>query len=509
MFKVEKVKVDAYSLIIHFYIVEALKTRVSMNYKFGMKSQERLLEDITEYQDELVIKTKQRLMDYNPLVVYGEMRHSLNETNEATRYKGCSSTSHRGESYEEAVEYDPINILERGESIFSELIWSYGYGGDKWAFIANRAQLFDKMNDREFCDMCFSLSHNSSVYLDKYETDIFAGSDRGDYKRMLDHKFERDLEYLIYKYLRYIGRRLNKLIKRTYNLGFLEGKELGNPISYIRRAVSGEMTMSEYFDNQAPSSYERTSSKEEDLFNYKPLEWGSKIISDEYEDSVPNEYDDGDRREFSHLTFTEYDPSKGKRMRHSEIGYGHLVVVTNPKLKTFGKVGVVRSVLLYTNKAKVDFNDGKKYVLSIDNLDFAYKYLTKGMSIDCNTTSKYRKAYVFKDALLYDVSSISKGYSVSLQMCFKKEVKGFHDLGGLVKSGHGWNISGNNVIKINFATKLLGQMTLPTAENLRILDSLSESKGKKAFKKKKEVLSIDSSIMDMDFDFSFNPSPST
>ena len=460
---------DSYSLIIHFYIIEALKTRVDSRAKFGMKSQEKLIEDLTTYQNELVETTTRRLYDYNAMAIYGELRHMRYQTNEKFRIDGVPVKGSRYSSYDEATDYTPMSIFNTAERAFKELTWEEGFGGDMWGFIANRAQLHDKIPNKIFCDMCFSLSHNSSPYLDKEETDIFKISEKIDYVQVLDDKFKENLEYLIYRYFFKIGNRLYKLIKRAFVLGFInfDGYCFG---SELLELLNNKKNISYCYRKDSVSDFRiRENSREEkDMFVYTSIDWGIERIKPVYyncDDKIVSEWE-------------KYNYRRRRGINSIDgFGYGHLVVVTNGDSENYCDVGVIKSIQLYTGLISVEFNFNdsistfKSYELS-----FANEYFIKGMLVDVDMNGKY-----INDALIFDYDwGDGKTNNVTLSVCSQEEDNELHTMSGLLNCNCGWYTYSSYLYKINLDEVHYDKFDMPCSSNKSIkkIDNLIKKEKK-------------------------------
>lgn len=255
--------IDALYVAREFYTLEALKTLVNMNANYGCYSHDKLIEDIDEFYNKYVTSLRRALFDYTALVVYGEMRHGWKTS---THYNpSVIKSGKRNVSYESAKGFNPISILVAGENIFKEGRWENNFGGEKWRFIANRVLLINKLNMNNFCDMCFSLSHNTSPYLDKEESGIFKVDRREEYKKLLDFKFNCvDMLDLVQRfYNEGTGYTLAKLILRAKTLGFLQGVYLDDEF-YKLDSFSGDRKC---FDNI-----------ENFILNYEPIIWGEEYL---------------------------------------------------------------------------------------------------------------------------------------------------------------------------------------------------------------------------------------
>jgi hypothetical protein len=244
-----------------YYTVDALSTIVSMKSVFGMKSHERLAEDIQAYKTALAEKIAVMLWDYTALAVFGEMRHARQCSNSYNKH--VPQGGDRTGSYDKARKYTPDSILKAAMSSFdAKHNWKSGYGGSSWQKIAKCVSKRDIMDTGVFCDMCFSLSHNSGVYLNKGDANIFRIYSESKYKLLLDFKFEeKDIEKVIYTLRPMVTTTLKKLIQRAVVLGFIKDICFSSPpMDYIA-------------DEEARK-----------LFGYKPIKWGTEELKDELVD---------------------------------------------------------------------------------------------------------------------------------------------------------------------------------------------------------------------------------
>jgi hypothetical protein len=241
-----------------FYTLSALETLVGKNSLFGMKSHEKLIEDITAYKTVLVGKISRMLWDYSTLAVFGEMRHAKGRTDKYNPNIPVGGS--REGSYDKAKEYTPESIFKAAFSLYS-LHWKGGgYGGKAWLNIAKCVSKRNIMTPSVFCDMCFSLSHNSSIYLDKKQANIFDISNGYDYKSVLDYKFSCiRLTDLIQNFMPYTSKILIKLIMRAETLNLTNEK----------------------FDYYIPiiKKYDADSELLK-VLNYIPIQWGENTLED-------------------------------------------------------------------------------------------------------------------------------------------------------------------------------------------------------------------------------------
>lgn len=248
--------IDALYCVSTFYSLEALELLVVRKAEFGKHSHDKLIQDIKEFKERYVKNLSQALYDYTAMVVYGEMRHAWKTS---THYNPhVCRVSSRKESYYESLQYNPKDILEAGKRLFDpkKTIWTENFGGEKWWFIADRVSLYGRIGLQNFCDMCFSLSHNTSPYLDKFNSGIFMIDNKSTYKRILDLKFEADnpLEVIVTTES-YLGYRLRRLVERAFILKLI-------PIIFPAN-----------LGNRKPADC-----AENYIYNYKPIVWGGNRL---------------------------------------------------------------------------------------------------------------------------------------------------------------------------------------------------------------------------------------
>lgn len=274
--------VDAIFCAKEFYTLESLHYVVSQRTEFGRKSAEKLLADIEEFKEIYTEKLANMLFDYSAMVVFGEMRHSKDKCSWSNVDIPVGGS--RSDSYEVAKEYNPYDILRAGEKLFAQK-WSPSYGGEAWKKISKAVLLRDKINNQVFCDMCFSLSHNNSIYLDKDTTNMFKLGNSTKYKHVLDLKFtENDPEIVINHCVDQTGWYLTQLVRRAILLGLLHNVDL-----LLLRKYREEKTYSPSYEYL---TYIRPDVAELTILNYKPINWGNYPVRPDLIESYKKQYSD-------------------------------------------------------------------------------------------------------------------------------------------------------------------------------------------------------------------------
>lgn len=250
--------VDAMYCACNFYSLEALKL-ILMGAEFGKHSAEKLFNDIVSFQEIYSNKLSQALFDYSTLACFGEMRHAKKEC--VMYAPQIKKGVERNQSYSDAKKYNADNILIVANKLFG-CSWSSMFGGKKWQLIAQTVAKKGKISNLIYCDTCFSLSHNTSPYLNKSESGIFRIDYCSTYKSFLDTKFQKTpLEILEYT-RKYMSREVRNLVKRAGILGYIPEQHFEK--SYLTE--NADMT-------------------EKIILSYKPIIWGNKLLSEKLKDS--------------------------------------------------------------------------------------------------------------------------------------------------------------------------------------------------------------------------------
>ena len=270
--------VNAMYTAVTFYSIQAMKVLLS-KAEFGKHSTEKLKSDMCEYEKNFIDKLSMMLFDYSTLVVFGEMRHASEQCD--VYIDEIPQGGRRSDRYQEALQYNPYNILFVGEEQFNKK-WKSSFGGKKWALIAKIAAKKNTIDDKVYCDACFSLSHNTSPYLNKCETGIFTLSNVTTYKDFLDTKFKKTPEEILETYNCYQNYSAKTFIERLTNLQFADIKIKKNDCTEADRVENA-------------------------VFNYNPINWGNKFIRTTFQKSKNNNKCDSRRRRRSNYDDNDYD----------------------------------------------------------------------------------------------------------------------------------------------------------------------------------------------------------
>ena len=127
---------------------------------------ERFCEFRADYEDRLA----KVLFDYLLTICLGEARHGrYRDTHYYAELPNGSSSSARNAVYRDAYKYDPKDLLEKLDALYSpkKVKWKNGYGGEKWWYIVKACKRYGKYNNTIFIDSVVSLSHNGTICFNK------------------------------------------------------------------------------------------------------------------------------------------------------------------------------------------------------------------------------------------------------------------------------------------------------------------------------------------------------
>lgn len=264
--------INVTSAVQEFYILQAIST-ISKVEPFR-HSHERWRNDFERYKKAFTEHLAVAIFDYTTLVVFGEMRNAEGHASKYNMF--VPGGVGRSSAYHTARKYTPISILEAGVSLFREAKWESGYGGDKWAVIAETALkkaqgLPGWCVPEVFIDRCVDLTHNGSIYFDKIDANIFFLEDFFGYKVLLDKKRYCTPGELI-EYYGWLSKDIVSLANRAKTLGIIDP------------AIRAEI-----YD----SNYTMT------VLNYEPIHWGTKWIPNAIEDNCDyNEYNEDEEDDY-------------------------------------------------------------------------------------------------------------------------------------------------------------------------------------------------------------------
>lgn len=321
-------RIDILAATTMFYqmeVVDAIK--VEDMFK---KSHEKWEDDWSYFTKEYRTKLANAIFDYTVMAVAGEMRHA-NRCSDIRTDFDYNDTS-RNTAYKNVAVYDPWSLLKTAATVFGpDVDWNGGYGGEKWAAIAEAALTRKTYNDVVWIDHIVDLSHNNASYFDKGA--IFSLCDSHNYLRFLTYKRKNtdDMKLLTLP----MSIKLKGLLDRAVVLGIIPTiPERKEPFK-----IDGIDIFRASKENFGEASF--------NIMGYTPIEWGSKRVNitetdarrgyrDDDDDDDNGDDDDNDDDDNSYtLSSATVDNY------HPDFKAGDMVIVREGA-KSFVEVGVMK-----------------------------------------------------------------------------------------------------------------------------------------------------------------------
>lgn len=281
--------VSVHVVAAEFYVLEALGI-LSGKLEPFKRSSEKFKYDLFSYKSEFEEIVSVMMLDYITFASAGESRHGYRKA--GIYLDEVPQGGSRDYVAECIKKFTPKSISKATYALFEEDDWEDGYGGHKWATIADAINYYYTLPKTAFIDHCFDLSHNGGCAFNKYDYHIFCigNSDFVDF--MNDKTSSETPEDLIgavitHEFHRCLSSRTKNLLLRAENLGILDFESTAG------------ITLSEIdFSRHTEDRHEQI----ERIFNeYIPVEWGNEELDDDF--SVNRR-----RRNFSgHCNIDEWD----------------------------------------------------------------------------------------------------------------------------------------------------------------------------------------------------------
>lgn len=267
---------DATELIHEFYALQAVEAlRVCEEFRH---SHEKWLYDFESYKQTYDSKLASLIFDYTARTVFGEVRYAGIKSSHSLIGFPCEGGS-RPSCYVKSVKYEPLMIFKCGMLAFSiKTKWIEGYGGSAWHDIAetgyNRAVGKPGWTcDPVFIDRCVDLSHNSSPYFDKVETDLICLWSKFSYQNYLDFKRLASPVAILTK--SNMSQYLTCLVHRGVNIGILSKEVILKPMT------PNALNQYRHLNSPSEARFPVHESIIQSLLHYEPQVWGKETIKAE------------------------------------------------------------------------------------------------------------------------------------------------------------------------------------------------------------------------------------
>lgn len=179
-----KKKTDLIKLCADFYLLYAMKTigeDRSKNAEGFLRSREEFSKDLTKSFDEAADELGKLFLAYFPLAVLTELQNKDEIKASEKKIEKVSNGFLESipENEDELLKYiekeiptcaKALEFFGTAKSVFGKLKWESGYGGKKWAQIAEtaRMRLSGEIDTTIFVDTAFNIEHHGGHIFDKH-----------------------------------------------------------------------------------------------------------------------------------------------------------------------------------------------------------------------------------------------------------------------------------------------------------------------------------------------------
>jgi len=213
------------------------------------------------------------MYDYLFMICMGEGRHARQHA-EGTHYAELPSSDNRSAIYKKSKGFNPKENLSILRTLFSDQDWESSYGGKKWAELASFASRYENLSPIIYIDHLIDLEHNGGNIFNKTSVRHYMNfqvnwthSELG-FKNFLDWKFHSSdilVDMLIHR-----DKRPSSMCIHTARLLLAYWESVG---------VGGLVPSCYKFEPTSNNNLYRKI-KLRSLFEYMPIEWGDKVLSD-------------------------------------------------------------------------------------------------------------------------------------------------------------------------------------------------------------------------------------
>jgi len=180
-----KKKTDLICLCADFYLLTAMKNIADMESEGGrnfIKWREEFAEMLTKAHQEVAGELEKIFLAYFPVAVASELQNKDEIKTAEKKVEKIAGTLLEGipDNDDELLPYleknvatceSALSFFESAKLAFGKLKWESGFGGKKWAQIADTAamRLSGKIDIVTFVDTAFNIEHHGGHIFDKHE----------------------------------------------------------------------------------------------------------------------------------------------------------------------------------------------------------------------------------------------------------------------------------------------------------------------------------------------------
>lgn len=180
-----KKKTDLIGLCADFYLLAAMKNIADLESEGGrafIKWREEFVERLTKFYEETLERLEAVFLAYFPFAVASELQNKDEIKTPEKKVEKIAGTLLEGipDDDDKLLPYleknvatceSTLSFFENAKIAFGKLKWEKGYGGKKWADIADLAakRLAGEIGDLTFVDTAFNIEHHNGHIFDKHE----------------------------------------------------------------------------------------------------------------------------------------------------------------------------------------------------------------------------------------------------------------------------------------------------------------------------------------------------
>ena len=231
-------KTDLIKLCADFYLLYTMKALGEDKSKHGegfLKSREKFLKDLEEALQKITDELEKLFLAYFPLAVITEFQNKEEIKAPENKIEKISNgfIEKIPEDDDELLKYlerkvpnceRALEFFVMAKSIFGKLKWESGYGGKKWADIADTAymRLSGSIDSVIFIDRAFDIKHHGGPIFDKCDNIIYSDEELNS---VLTIKSASSLEHIKKFTKKYASNYIENFFKRGNKFGWWKEEE--------------------------------------------------------------------------------------------------------------------------------------------------------------------------------------------------------------------------------------------------------------------------------------------
>lgn len=282
-------RISAYTLLVTFYTIQEIHCNLMKEKDtIWLKSHEKFRKDFYMFKSKFEDKAALLIRDYLIYACASELIHSVEYCDTTIDYFfNVPIFAANDYTIENEVEnIDIQDFIEKGQEVFYDGCWDPIFGGSLWGKALGYFNLYGKIPNEVFIDLCADLQHNSGNLFDKgFNISEQESSKLSD---VLNKKFMLTsfIEWVSMKYHIALPNEVRKLLHR-YTMLYITDERLKLNLRFACSLIPKEYTKNQMFDY---------------LFTYEPLKlqgtkkFGDVVDSLQYR--IENDLEDEDEYDY-------------------------------------------------------------------------------------------------------------------------------------------------------------------------------------------------------------------